>query len=182
MAETYALVWIKFRMRVSQFTQTVFDPASAYAAGALVLSSAGEGYRAITAVPINSELTDPIYWEAQPFPAFLDDFVIHAAAADLLAGEGQTRAAASERELANVYLSGAQELRSGRPVAGPDPALAVDLLELAGGTPRARVTARCAARSRSPPGSAAWAARNRSPHAASTSATGMTSAYFTAMS
>ena len=37
MAETYALVWIKFRMRVSQFTQTVFDPASAYAAGALVL-------------------------------------------------------------------------------------------------------------------------------------------------
>lgn len=107
MAETYALVWIKFRMRVSQFTQTVFDPASAYAAGALVLSSAGEGYRAITAVPTGSELTDPIYWEAQPFPAFLDDFVIHAAAADLLAGEGQTRAAAAERALADTYLAGA---------------------------------------------------------------------------
>ncbi len=107
MAESYALVWVKFRVRVSQFSQAVFNPANTYAAGALVLDAAGEGYRAVAAVPVNSELTDTIYWEAQPFPAFLDDFVIHAVAADLLAGEGQTRAAAVERELASGFLAGA---------------------------------------------------------------------------
>jgi hypothetical protein len=92
-----ALVWVQFRRRVSQFTLTAFVGANTYDEGDLVLGDNGECYRALTAVEASSELTDEILWELQPFPAFLQRFVVDMAKGDLLDGDGQDVKAARAR-------------------------------------------------------------------------------------
>lgn len=85
-----ARVWVEFRRRPSEFSLVPFDSGAAAVARSIVYSEEdGECYKAIVAVPPGSELTDTVYWEKVPFPAFLSSFVKKAVAADMLSSEGQ---------------------------------------------------------------------------------------------
>ena len=104
-----ARVWVKFRRRVSQFTLTAYSGAATYAAGALVLAADGECYMALAALGAGQPVTDATKWELQPFPAFLQLYVTHAAAADLLKGEGQKADARDEMGIAETRLAEAHD-------------------------------------------------------------------------
>lgn len=102
------LVWVNFRIRPSQFSLTAYVEEQTYAAGTIVLSGQ-ECYKAKLAVPVEGEITDPVYWELQPFPAIFEQYMVRATVAALLQADGQAREARAEQAEADLKLSEAHD-------------------------------------------------------------------------
>lgn len=85
-----ASVWIRYRIRPSEFSGDSYDPTVSYAPGEVVyLPDDGECYKAIDGSTDAFPLLSPDYWTLQPFPYIFAPFVKHAAYSDALREDGQ---------------------------------------------------------------------------------------------
>lgn len=104
-----ALVWVEFRKRPPVFTSTVYNAATAYAAGALVLSTiTGECYLALQpATGQDPTAANSAYWNKIDFPRVLSSPVKRFALADAYRDQKQNDRADDEEERANEELQNA---------------------------------------------------------------------------
>lgn len=98
-------VWIQYRPRPRRYTRVAYNGATTYALDDLVYdATTGECYRSLQAANTGNAVTSTTWWEAQTFPAFLDEYVTRATFADLLRNDGRFDRADIEEARAELEL------------------------------------------------------------------------------
>lgn len=99
----YSTAWVHFRSRVPDYHGAVIDLAATYAVDDQVYDEdAGNFFRAITAG--SQPVTNTVYWEPIEIPYCLFEFVVRAAYADAITGEGMDAKGTSARAKAEIFL------------------------------------------------------------------------------
>lgn len=103
-------VYVEFRLRRPVFNPEDWDTDVDYVAGDVrYLDSTGECYVALDETGGDDPSDSPGVWRKLDFPAFLAEFVEHAAAADLLRADHQNQKAAAEESAAYSHLHAARD-------------------------------------------------------------------------
>jgi len=104
-------VYVLFRYRPPEFTSTEWDATVAYAIGDLVYyDTTGQCYKATQAGTNQNPATETDYWELQPVPFVISNFVKYAAYADKLLEDGQKDAAQRKENQAYQHLANAWDV------------------------------------------------------------------------
>lgn len=105
-------VWVLFRLRPPQFTNTAYVAETAYGLGDVVLrATTGECYVSLEAGNSGNTPEDsPDEWQKQDMPEVIAEIVKVGALSNLIRGDGQNEKADDEEERANTMLSDAVDV------------------------------------------------------------------------